>query len=96
MPSRRRGKAERDELIKAANNGLLIHNAAGEVVARESAAEVRAGLLRAARIYEAQLIAGQKGTETVEAEAGAILQAQMACEIHDLCEIARAWREANS
>lgn len=58
-------------------------------------AEVRSRLVRAARLHEARLLAGLEEEEPVEAEAGAILEAEMAIDIHRLREIADAWLEAN-
>ncbi len=51
--------------------------------------------MRAARIYEARLIAGTDEGESDDAEAGALLEAENANEIHGLHRIADAWREAN-
>lgn len=49
--------------------------------------------MRAARLYEARLLAGdEEAEESVEAEAGAILEAQTAVDIHDIAENARAKR----
>lgn len=55
---------------------------------------MRAGLLRAARLHEARLIAGHDDDESVEAEAGAILAAETDQEIHEICTIVKAWAEA--
>ncbi len=49
--------------------------------------------MRAARLHEARLIAGHDGEESVEAEAGAILLAETAVEVHGLHEMMRAWLE---
>lgn len=58
-------------------------------------AEFRARLVRAARIYEARLIAGRDpGEETIEAEAGAILEAQTAIDIGRLVEIGEWFKES--
>lgn len=51
--------------------------------------------MRAARLYEARLIAGHDDDESEDAEAGALLEAETANEIHGLYKIADAWREAN-
>ena len=60
----------------------------GELVAVDSAAEVRAPLLRAARLHEARLLAwdgiGDEPEESVEAEAGAILEAEAAIDLHEV------------
>ena len=55
-----------------------------EVLARLSAAEVRAGLLRAHRA----------GEDSPEAEAGAILEAETACEIHEIHAMIRGYLDA--
>lgn len=55
-----------------------------EVIEVIAAAEVRAKLTRAARMYEARVLAGFDDEETTEAEAGAILEAETAVEIHEL------------
>lgn len=68
---------------------------AREVVAEESAASIRARCTRAARLYMARLIAGTDEDESEDAEAGALLEAETANEIHGLYQIADAWREAN-
>lgn len=60
-----------------------------------SAAEARAKLVRAARLHEARIVAGHDDDESVEAEAGAILEAETKVEIHAIFEIASAWMEAN-
>jgi hypothetical protein len=91
-------------LLQAARNGqrLLVD---GEVVAFETAAEVRAPLLRAAmlhdtrlRLYERAVASGAEPEcpeESIEAEAGAILRAERDVEIHELFMIADAWFDAN-
>lgn len=58
------------------------------------AAEVRAKAMRAARLHEARLMAGHDDEESVEAEAGAFLEAETAVEIHGLHAMVRAWLEA--
>jgi len=62
------------------------------VVERVPAAELRADAIRAHRMYEARLLAGEHETEeTPEATAGAILEAETAhaiCSIRDMME---AW-----
>lgn len=68
----------------------------GMPVEQRSAAEVRAELVRAARVYEARLIAGHDEEPSIEAQAGAILEAETAVEIHHLFLIADSWREANT
>lgn len=68
---------------------------AKEVVGAESAASIRARCMRAARIYEARLIAGHDEEESDDAEAGALLEAERDNEIHGLHTIAEQWREAN-
>lgn len=68
---------------------------AKELVAEETAGSIRARCTRAARVYEARLIAGTDEEESDDAEAGAILEAETAIAIHGLYEIADAWREAN-
>lgn len=60
-----------------------------------SAAIARAPLLRAARVYEAQLVAGVDCEESEEAEAGAVLLAEATADITDMAAIARAWMKAN-
>ena len=67
----------------------------GEAVDHRSAAEVRASLLRAHRLYEARLLAGHEDEESVEAEAGAILEAETAVDLHRMRVIADAWFEAH-
>jgi hypothetical protein len=59
-----------------------------------SAARARAPLVRAARLYEARLLAGHVEEESEEAEAGSILEAETAAEIHEVATIARAWAES--
>lgn len=68
----------------------------GEVVETHSAAEARAKLIRAARLHEARLIAGHDDEESVEAEAGAFLEAETAVEIRGVHEMIRAWLEAQA
>ena len=68
---------------------------AKEKVGEESAASIRARCTRAARLYEARLIAGHVDDESEDAEAGALLEAETANEIHGLHTIAEQWREAN-
>ncbi len=60
------------------------------------AAEFRAPLIRAARVYEARLIAGHDEEPSIEAEAGAILEAETAINIQRIHSIAEAWAEAAS
>lgn len=91
---RRTRKARRDALISAARNGVTVMRD-GEPVGSKSAAEVRAELVRASRKHEARVLAGHDDDESIEAKAGAILEAETACDVHDLAEIARAWYEAH-
>lgn len=81
--------------MQAARNGLVVRQD-GETIATESAAEVRARLVRAARVYEARLIAGHDEEESVEAEAGAVLEAETANAVTELREFAEAWAKAHS
>lgn len=53
-------------------------------------------MMRAAREYERDVAAGLEPEQSDEARAGEILDAEFACDVHDIAEIARAWREANS
>lgn len=66
----------------------------GVTVEVVSAGRARAPLVRAARLYEARLLAGHVEEESEEAEAGSILEAETAAEIHEVATIARAWAEA--
>ena len=82
---------------------------AQEPVGGESAGSIRARVTRAARIFEARLLgcyqAGDDDAvaqalerladESEDAEAGALLEAETANEIHKLHNIAEAWRAAN-
>jgi hypothetical protein len=92
-------KARVDGIIRAARYGLTYtvtgEDGAKEKVGEESAASIRARATRAARIYEARLIAGYDEEESDDAEAGALLEAETANEIHGLHTIAEQWREAN-
>ncbi len=49
--------------------------------------------MRAARLHEARLMAGHDDEESVEAEAGAFLEAETAIEIHGLHEMVRSYLE---
>lgn len=68
----------------------------GYPVASIPPAHIRAKLVRAHRVHEARLIAGHDDEEPLEAQAGAILEAQTAINIHRLTAIAEAWLEANT
>ncbi len=85
--------------MRSARHGLTYvvrgEDGAQEVVGGESAASIRARVTRAARIHEARLIAGRDDEESEDAEAGALLEAETANEIHGLHTIAEQWREAN-
>jgi len=85
--------------VRAARAGLtyVTHGEDGtqEPVGGESAGSIRARVTRAARIFEARLIAGHDEDESEDAEAGALLEAETANEIHKLHNIAEAWRAAN-
>lgn len=52
-------------------------------------------MIRAARQYDADLLAGRDVEQSDEARAGEILAAELAADIHDIAETARAWREAH-
>lgn len=52
-------------------------------------------MIRAARLHEARLIAGHDDEESLEAEAGAFLEAETAVEIHELHGMVHAWVEAH-
>ena len=73
--------------MQAARHGMR-RIRGGEVVAVDSAAAVRAPLLRAFRMHEARLLAwdgvGDEPEESVEAEAGAILDAEAAVDLHEV------------
>lgn len=92
-------KARVELLTRAARYGLTYavtgEDGAREKVGEESAASILARCMRAARIYEARLIAGHDDEESEDAEAGALLEAETANEIHGLHTIAEQWREAN-
>lgn len=79
----------------AARNGLKILRD-GEVVETVPAALLRAKALRGFRRHEADVVAGRAvdADASAEAEAGAILDAETAGEIHDLREMVHAWLEA--
>ncbi len=66
-----------------------------EKVGEESAASILARCMRAARLYEARLLAGLNEEESEDAEAGALLEAENANELHEMHTIACQWREAN-
>lgn len=74
----------------------MLRDEDGMVVQTVPAAEVRAGAIRAARVYEARLLAGAEVEEDVEAEAGAILEAQTAVDIHKIADVVAAWWEAHT
>jgi hypothetical protein len=82
-------------LLQAARYGVTTTSLDGEVIGRESAAVVRAGLLRQHRVHERALLDGLDCDEPVEAEAGAILEAELAVDIHDLADIARQWAKGS-
>ena len=99
--SERPGKAEREELLKRARSDTLLLED-GLVVGTVCAAEERARLLRAHRLHEARLLRAEDdevvnviGDESLEAEAGAILEAEAQVDLHRLRVIADAWLEAN-
>lgn len=57
---------------------------------------VRADALRAHRLHAARELAGHDDEPSVEAEAGAMLEAAWQNDIADLADIARAWARANA
>lgn len=79
--------------MSLARHGHRIDND-GDTVEVVSAGRARAPLVRAARLYEARLLAGHVEEESEEAEAGSILEAETAAEIHEVATIARAWAES--
>ena len=52
--------------------------------------------MTAYRVRLGRLIAGQEDEESVEAEVGALLEAEQAADIHDLREMVNAYLEAVS
>ncbi len=80
--------------MSLARHGHRIGSPDGDTVEVVSAGRARATLVRAARIYEARLLAGHVEEESEEAEAGSILEAETAAEIHEVATIARAWAES--
>jgi len=68
----------------------------GQVVSRVSAAVERARLNTALRVHVARLANGIDEEMSVDAEAGAVLEAEMACDIARLRAIADSWVEANN
>lgn len=80
--------------MSLARHGHRIGTDDGETVEVVSAGRARAPLIRAARLYEARLLAGHVEEESAEAEAGSILEAETAAEIHEMVSIARAWAES--
>lgn len=92
-------KARVDGIIRGARYGISYtvtgEDGAKEKVGEESAASIRARCMRAARLFEARLLAGHDEEESDDAEAGALLEAETANEIHGLHNIAEAWLKAN-
>lgn len=66
----------------------MVYSRDGEIVERVSAAQIRAALLRAAR-READ-----SDDPSPEAEAGAILEAETAVEIHEIRDMVRGYLDA--
>ena len=64
-------------------------------VTRVDAAVLRAKALTAHRIHVGRLAVGREDEESLEAEAGGILDAETAEDLHRIREIADAWLEAN-
>ena len=87
VSSSRAGKAEVKRLCDQGRAGV-VYSVGDEIVGRVSAAQVRAGLLRAAR-READ-----SDDPSPEAEAGAILEAETAVEIHEIRDMIRAYLDA--
>ena len=52
-------------------------------------------MIRAAREYERHVAAGLHPEQSAEATAGERLEAELAVDIHDIAEVARAYLEAN-
>jgi hypothetical protein len=52
-------------------------------------------MMQAAREYERALVAGIAPEQSDEARAGELLAAELAADIHEIADIARAWREAH-
>jgi hypothetical protein len=72
----------------------LLKQEDGEFTVR-SPVEVRARMIRAAREYERHVAAGLHPEQSAEATAGERLEAELAVDIHDIAEVARAYLEAN-
>lgn len=77
------GKAEVKRLCEQGRRGV-VYTRGGEIEERVSAATIRAALLRAHRA----------GEDSPEAEAGAILDAETAVEIHEIHGMIRAYLDA--
>jgi hypothetical protein len=77
--SRRKGKARVLDLLRRARDGEL---------------HTRAIAMTAYRVRVARLAAGLEDDETVEAAAGALLEADTAAGIHGLHEMVRSYIEA--
>jgi len=52
-------------------------------------------MMRAAREYERDLLAGRDVDQSDEARAGEVLEAELAADVHDIARAARAWMEAH-
>lgn len=59
-----------------------------------SGAAARAEALRASRVHELKLAMGHEDEESIEAEVGALLQAETAAEIHDIHSMIESYLEA--
>ncbi len=92
-------KARVEALARAARYGVTYtvagEDGAREKVGEESAASIRARCMLAADVYRARVIAGTDEDESEDSEAGRLLAAETANEIHGLHTIANQWREAN-
>jgi hypothetical protein len=86
-------KAAVDKLVDLARAGY--ERKIGEDVFRVSAARARVPLTLAHQRFLAELQRDPDAELTEEAEAGAILEAEMATEIHRIHVIVEAWAEAN-
>lgn len=72
----------------------MIDRATQEVLEQIPAAVIRAELMAAHRVQIARLAAGYDDEVSLEAEAGALLEAETANEIHGLHEMVKGYLEA--
>lgn len=80
------------EIVDGPNGPEEVH---GEPVEEVSPARARAALLTEYRRHLALLAADPDAEPSEEAEAGAILEAETAVEIHEIAGVVRAWYEAH-